>query len=487
MRSVTSYSSLLSEVSMGQVNTSRRPSFNKWSVDSLRRWRWWILILGLLLTLLVEILEHESPADPHFVREVFLYGMITPAITWVLLTLLARQAARHAEAEARSDWHQELNRNLEEHQEWTELTRFVAGFPATFLPVEHVSLFVYDHARAELCFVTDWSAFGLNSSPFCRYRVDSALCRSCSASKPSAIHPLVRCGFFSVMQPPAGVQEYCQPMVYNGLLVAVQLLRCRPGKDLSVEQREQLQASAAPIALALALAIARCTQMDQARRQAESDERQRVAAELHDSLGQMISYLHFSLDRLSNDERLHVFADIQRDLTRMLQVADSAYDHIRSDLWVMHSWTAPDIKQAIAAYIETTAQSSGLDIQLKIEGEPAPLEPRVSYQIFTLIREGLNNIVTHAQARHVDIELVLAADHLCIHLIDDGSGFDPARAFVPGHYGLRMMRERALALNGTMLIDSSPGRGTRLSFALPIAPAAAAPAAGSIADLHPLS
>jgi signal transduction histidine kinase len=469
------------------MNALPRSSLDKQHVETLRRWRWLILVAGLVAVFTIEILEHGSFADPDFWRELLLYGLGFPAVVWLVLTMLARQAERRSEVEAKSAWLQELNWKLEERPEWTELTRFVAGFPATFLPVEHVSLFVYDHARAQLRFVTEWNASGLNSSPLCRYRVDAALCRSCSASKPSATHPLVQCGFFTAAQPPADVKEYCQPMLYNGLLVAVEVLRCWPGQDLDDEQRGQLQVSAASSALALALSIVRRAQMDQTREQAEIDERQRVAAELHDSLGQTISYVHLTLDRLANDDRLQPFGDIQRDLLRMLRVTDNAYDQIRSDLWVLRAWQTPDMMEAIARYIETIRNNSGLDIQLKTEGLPVYLEPKVSYQIFTLVREGLTNIVTHAQAQRACIELVWKADQLRLQLIDDGIGFDPALAPQPGHYGLRMLSERVLALNGVMLIDSSPGRGACLSFTLPLAPPAS-PAAvtTSAAEQQPM-
>ena len=95
------------------------------------------------------------------------------------------------------------------------------------------------------------------------------------------------------------------------------------------------------------------------------------------------------------------------------------------------------------------------------------LPPSMRQAIFSLVREGLNNVEKHARAQHVRIVMGWSADSLSMDLIDDGVGFDLSS--VPdGHYGLAMMHEKAAELGGEMSIDSAHGRGTRLSFRVPL-------------------
>lgn len=448
-----------------------------------RRWRWLILVCGPVSAFIVELLEHETVTDPHFWREILIYGLAIPVIVWIILTLLIHQAERRNAAEIQSVWYRKLKSGLEQRQEWTELSRFIVRFPATFLPIDHAALFLYDHASARIRFVTEWNALGRSGAYPDRYRSTNALCQTCFATKSGTVHPIGQCGFVTTSATASAVSEYCQPIFYDGLLIGVLLLCCKTGRDLYDEQQEQLRMAAVPIAVAIILSIARRTQMDQTRYQATSEERQRVATELHDSLGQMICCLRLDLDRLTNDERLLGYDDLKGDLARMLQVADRAYDEIRSDLWVMQSWRTPDLMQAIADYIRFVTPGAALDIQLNIKGKPTFLEPRAAYQVFTLVREGLNNVVAHAHAQHACVELRWTDDQLLVQVSDDGVGFDPLLASLPGHYGLQTMRERALALNGTLLIDSAPGQsGTRLSFTLPVKDGLVA----SVAEAPPL-
>jgi signal transduction histidine kinase len=433
----------------------------------LRRWRWFVLFFGVTVSLVFEGLEHV-PFDAHLLREVLLYGLIVPAGCWVLLTVLADHMARSAQSETLFELHRRLSQQLEQYQDWHELSRFVTRFPSTFLPVDHASLFLYDHSMAQLRYVTEWNAASSTDSPVGRYLAHSPLCSYCLASKSPFIRHMGACRFASGSGDDDGVNEYCQPLSYDGLLVGVRWLRCQPGQDLAPDQIEFLNATAPQIALALALSIVRRRQMAQTRDQAQLDERRRVAYELHDSLGQIISYLHLNLDRLAGDRRLLSIQDVQHDLERMRRAASDAYERVRSNLWILRSWETADLTRTIADYAQATAQNAGIEIDLVTEGQPALLSPEVSYQIFGLVREGLNNVVTHAHAQRAQIKLVWSSVGLSMTLIDDGVGFDPAAVSQVGHYGLAMMRERAQALHGELTISSAPGHGTRLMFEIPI-------------------
>ena len=84
--------------------------------------------------------------------------------------------------------------------------------------------------------------------------------------------------------------------------------------------------------------------------------------------------------------------------------------------------------------------------------------------IYRLAQEALNNVVKHAKARNVAVELSGTADGVDLSVIDDGRGFD-ALVAPAGHFGLSIMRERAESIGATLTVDSRPGAGTRVLLA----------------------
>jgi signal transduction histidine kinase len=97
-------------------------------------------------------------------------------------------------------------------------------------------------------------------------------------------------------------------------------------------------------------------------------------------------------------------------------------------------------------------------------------EPRVSQgakeALYRVAQEALHNIVKHSQATTVALRLGQDAGFVSLTVQDDGVGFDPAGDF-PGHLGLKSMRERAERLGGTLELESSPGKGTRVRMRIP--------------------
>jgi len=91
----------------------------------------------------------------------------------------------------------------------------------------------------------------------------------------------------------------------------------------------------------------------------------------------------------------------------------------------------------------------------------------VRRELYLVVKEGIHNIVKHARARRVTLDAELEGDLLVITLTDDGVGFDPARV-VEGN-GLRSVRRRAESLGGSVMIDTRPGRGTRMVLRVRIA------------------
>jgi len=204
---------------------------------------------------------------------------------------------------------------------------------------------------------------------------------------------------------------------------------------------------------------------------ATASERNRLARELHDSVTQII----FGLTLSAQAARILLDRDPARaadQLDHMQVLAQSALAEMRALIQQLHPRSIAEEGLAAALRRLVTEQQSndGLSIDLRVNGE-RPLPKDIEKELFRVTQEALNNIVKHAHTDRAVISLNLDDRNrvsMCIE--DDGAGFDPASVmYLPGHLGLISMSERIQALGGTLVVDSKPGKGTRLRIELDLA------------------
>ncbi len=206
-----------------------------------------------------------------------------------------------------------------------------------------------------------------------------------------------------------------------------------------------------------------------AHKQAEL-ERERIARDLHDSLGHSLGYLHLKLDQLAASEGLDDVTVLRREVARMRDVASQAYEMVRGMLATLHPSNATDLATGLLVMARAAGQRADFEVQLSSEGRTRALHPIVQQQALYLFREALNNVVKHASAGHVDIHLSWGESALTITLADDGCGFAVGELVPEGHYGLGMMQERAHEVNGQLTFRSRPGAGTQVALRVPLPP-----------------
>jgi len=198
-------------------------------------------------------------------------------------------------------------------------------------------------------------------------------------------------------------------------------------------------------------------------------ERNRISRDIHDTLSQnlagialQLDAVHMQLPDVKSDlkERL----DEACNLTRYsLAEARRAIADLRSD-----TLECPELAVAlpeIAGRIASPPQA-----RVQVSGEPVKLSPAVERNLLRIFQEALANVVKHAHARCVDIELRYEARSVKLRVHDDGHGFDP-ESLNPagsGHYGLIGMRERVERIGGHLTLHSKPGEGTDVSVEVPI-------------------
>lgn len=205
---------------------------------------------------------------------------------------------------------------------------------------------------------------------------------------------------------------------------------------------------------------------------AQEAERQRIARDLHDETGQSLTAIGLGLRGLENTltknparaaETLHHLETMTADSLSELQrlISDLRPSHL-DDL---------GLPAAIRWYSGKVSERSGLRIRVDIFGEEKRVSEPVKIAAFRIMQEALNNIIKHAGATSVFVQLSYEPDRIHISIRDDGSGFDPdlaeKRQASRPSLGLAGMRERASLLGGTVSLQSGPGQGTLIEARVP--------------------
>ena len=200
-----------------------------------------------------------------------------------------------------------------------------------------------------------------------------------------------------------------------------------------------------------------------------TNERQRMARELHDTLAQGLAGLILQLEAADihieqkNVEKTREI--LQQALTRARATLVDARRAI-ADLRIELS-DPQSLGERITREVERFRNATGIPCELTLN-LPDTITDEISEHVFRTITEGLGNIARHAQASHAGIKLSGEDNQLVVRIWDDGIGFDPdAEITRSGHYGLLGIRERARLADGTLTIESSPGKGTQIHLSLP--------------------
>ena len=206
-------------------------------------------------------------------------------------------------------------------------------------------------------------------------------------------------------------------------------------------------------------------------------ERQQLARELHDEIGQNLTALGFNLSfietQLANPSPklpplLRQAQDkLQERLRDSLNLVEQTADRIRDVMSELRPPMLDDygLVDALDWYGHRFAKRMELKVEVEGDSNLPRLEPAVENALFRITQEALNNVAKHAQATLVTISIFEIGNIIRLVILDDGLGFDPARrnrTSIPPGLGLLTMRERAEAVGGSCWIESQPGQGTRV-------------------------
>lgn len=206
--------------------------------------------------------------------------------------------------------------------------------------------------------------------------------------------------------------------------------------------------------------------------QAVVQERERIARELHDGVGQVLGYINtqtLAVRKLLDDRRLPEAMD---ELGSMQDVARALYGDVRESILGLRTGPGEGLIKVLRGYLERYAEIAGLRVELDVppEAEAARLPPSAEIQLIRVVQEALSNVRKHARARSVAVKIAVDGPRLRVQVHDDGRGFDPGEIPSMGwpRFGLQTMRERAESIGGEFIIEASPGTGTRLTVRVPV-------------------
>ena len=389
--------------------------------------RWALPLVILAVVLLYQLVFAAYVHDyfghtAHTVVELIFYGVVGPVVSWATLTQISRWLVEKEQAEEAARAHERYLATITDASADAILSLDVEGIIRS-----------WNQGATNL--------FGYTASQMIGRHLDDLLVhqpRRDRAASPNGRSSLV-------------------PQHYEAVVRGVD------GREIPVDVTQTPlpddQGQAAGVSV-----ILRDVSERKAREAALAEERARIARDLHDGLAQSLYFMGLKLDfirkQVPRDPTL-----AEQELRALKQTIQTNIRNVRRTIFALRPIDLEGLgfPAAVEKYAREFGEQTALSVALTWEGDldrlPSALEP----QLFRILQEALNNVAKHAQARTVQITMVVDdGGHIRLTVQDDGIGFDPASvqaAVGEGRMGLRQMEERVQALGGVLRVESEPGRG----------------------------
>ncbi len=260
------------------------------------------------------------------------------------------------------------------------------------------------------------------------------------------------------------------PLVVGGRTVGAVCVGSRSERVFSQEDKEILGG----LANLAAIAVENARLQERVQSLAVFEERERIAREIHDSVGQVLGYVNTKAQAVKLLLDTGKMVEAQAQLIQLEEAARDVYADLREAILGLRTETSPErrLMPALQEYVRRFGELSGVSTELIVEGDPASyaFSPTAELHLIRIIQEALTNVRKHAMAQRAWVRFSERAGVLTVLVSDDGLGFDPTQP--PGgawpRFGLQTMRERAEAIGGKFLVRSRNGSGTEVVVSLPL-------------------
>lgn len=206
-------------------------------------------------------------------------------------------------------------------------------------------------------------------------------------------------------------------------------------------------------------------------REATSDERTRVARELHDSVEQELAGLTIQLDALKA-----LLSQSPDAVKSSLETARAMLRHTREEarrsIWDLRSMVLErgDLGAALNEVATNSGTDSNIHVKIEVIGTPVKLSPKAELNLMRICQEATSNARKYSSASRLTVKLEYASDRVSMTVSDNGTGFEmnDSNSIRTGHFGLVHMRERAEQIGAELHVSSSSGKGTTITAELPL-------------------
>ena len=198
---------------------------------------------------------------------------------------------------------------------------------------------------------------------------------------------------------------------------------------------------------------------------ATNRERNRLAAELHDTLAHTLSGLSINLEAIKTVVQ-PTQVEAQKMLDYSLNTTRLGLDETRRVLKALRAGPLEDLglKLALHNLVQAASARCSIPVLLNCPDQLPVLPMDVEQSIYRITQEGLENIVRHANASRAEVNVEVKTEKLELTIYDDGVGFDPGQAPNEEKFGLQGLQERAASVGGKLVVESQPGSGTTVRF-----------------------
>jgi len=384
--------------------------------------------------------------------------------------IISQLAANRAEL-AWQVYYQNLNSNMgvqlhTAHSD-KELVDILLQFFKVVLPLSAASFYTFNQQTQKYKVVLNWSSqadLTLSNVPFsCSSR--SCFCLPENTNQDKTQVTLQTCHNNQTIPRWDPSICYCIPFLFSNMPIASVRLYLPRKSPPSPEQVRFLREASPEIASAFQRV--RLEYLMKRHDVSLNAEQERIARDVHDTLGHSLAYLRLKLDQMSMGLNLAEADTLKQDVDVLRQVAQEAYDQMRNVLVMLTPDNKSNINITLMKYADKISQRANFRLNLNYDGESQSLPPLTQRNIFYIFQEALTNIEKHANAQQVDVTLSWQKAGLQIDIIDDGVSFDTSLPIQNGHFGIKNIRERAEESNAFLEISSKPEQGTHLMLYVP--------------------
>lgn len=205
----------------------------------------------------------------------------------------------------------------------------------------------------------------------------------------------------------------------------------------------------------------------------QEEERKRLAMDIHDGIGQMLTSLKFQIESIdegrSSEEIHHKLSEIQQLISQIIKEVRRVTFNLKPTVLGDYG-----LQAALNVFVKEIGKLTDINISYRTEGDTSVRLPqKVENNIFRIIQEAINNAIKYSEGKHIQVVLLQGDSDVTIEVVDDGNGFDEklveARSVnIESGRGFFNMYERTEYINGSLLIKSEPGKGTRVILNVPV-------------------